>query len=89
MPLDELLAWIPQGDPDAALARLPAFPEWMDEGYRAKNVWPSFADALRRLHTPEGEADVAPSAPAAHSMETSIDFFSPYLMALVRRLVRT
>ena len=47
-----------------ALARLPAFPEWMDEGYRAKNVWPSFADALRRLHAPEGEADVAPSAPA-------------------------
>jgi ATP-dependent DNA helicase RecG len=47
-----------------ALARLPAFPEWMDEGYRAKNAWPSFADALRRLHAPEGEADVAPSAPA-------------------------
>src|SRR4029079_16445116 len=45
-----------------ALARLPAFPEWMDEGYRAKNVWPSFADALRRLHAPEG--DVPPSAPA-------------------------
>jgi ATP-dependent DNA helicase RecG len=47
-----------------ALATLPTFPEWMDEGYRAKNAWSSFADALRRLHAPEGEADLLPSAPA-------------------------
>jgi ATP-dependent DNA helicase RecG len=47
-----------------ALARLPAFPDWMDEGYRAKNAWPSFADALKRLHAPESEADLSPSTPA-------------------------
>src|SRR4029078_8276983 len=40
------------------------FPEWMDEGYRAKNAWPSFADALPRRRPREGEGDVAPSAPA-------------------------
>jgi ATP-dependent DNA helicase RecG len=47
-----------------ALATLPTFPEWMDEGYRARNAWPSFVDALRRLHAPKREADVALSAPA-------------------------
>jgi ATP-dependent DNA helicase RecG len=47
-----------------ALGRLPALPEWMDEGFRAKNAWPSFAEALQRLHAPETEADFAPSSPA-------------------------
>jgi ATP-dependent DNA helicase RecG len=47
-----------------ALGRLPALPEWMDESFRAKNAWPSFAEAVQRLHAPEAEADFAPSAPA-------------------------
>jgi ATP-dependent DNA helicase RecG len=47
-----------------ALSRLPAFPEWLDDGFRSKNGWPSFAEALQHLHAPEGVADLAPSAPA-------------------------
>ena len=46
------------------LARLPALPEWMDASFRAKNAWPSFAEAVQRLHAPEAEADFAPSVPA-------------------------
>jgi ATP-dependent DNA helicase RecG len=46
------------------LARLPALPEWIDAGWRKQNSWPSFADALKRLHAPETEADLTPSAPA-------------------------
>ncbi len=47
-----------------ALARLPAFPEWIDDAFRVRNAWPSFAEALQRLHAPKSEADLAPSTPA-------------------------
>ena len=47
-----------------ALHRLPALPEWIDTGFLAENAWPSFAEALARLHAPEAEADLLPSAPA-------------------------
>ena len=33
-------------------------------GFLAKNGWPSFAEAIARLHAPETEADLLPSAPA-------------------------
>jgi ATP-dependent DNA helicase RecG len=48
----------------AALQQVPAVPEWSDAEFRAKNAWPSFADALAKLHAPEAEADLLPSAPA-------------------------
>ncbi|MGH6792346.1 MAG: ATP-dependent DNA helicase RecG, partial [Methyloceanibacter sp.] len=47
-----------------ALTKLPKLPEWIDAAFRAKNEWPSFAEALLRLHAPESEADLAPSSPA-------------------------
>src|SRR6185437_1793848 len=33
-----------------ALGRLPDLPEWMDAGFRVKNAWPPFGEAVRRLH---------------------------------------
>ena len=47
-----------------ALARLPALPEWIDAAWRERNAWPSFADALDRMHSPETSADLEPSSPA-------------------------
>ena len=47
-----------------ALQRLPSLPEWTDAAFLAKQAWPSFAEALARLHAPEAEADLLPSAPA-------------------------
>ena len=47
-----------------ALARLPSLPEWIDPSFLAQNTWPSFAEALARLHAPESETDLLPSAPA-------------------------
>jgi ATP-dependent DNA helicase RecG len=47
-----------------ALGKMPTLPEWVDEAYHAKNAWPSFGEALQRLHAPEVEADLAASAPA-------------------------
>ncbi len=47
-----------------AMQHLPSLPEWMNAGFLAKQAWPSFAEALVRLHAPETEADLLPSAPA-------------------------
>ena len=47
-----------------ALRELPTLPDWMDQGFRARQAWPSFAEALQRLHAPQEEADFLPSAPA-------------------------
>ena len=47
-----------------ALQHLPSLPEWTDAAFLAKQAWPSFAEALARLHAPEAEADLLPSAPA-------------------------
>jgi ATP-dependent DNA helicase RecG len=45
-----------------ALDRLPEMPEWSDRDWVARQDWPGFAPALRRLHAPQAEADLGPSA---------------------------
>jgi ATP-dependent DNA helicase RecG len=47
-----------------ALARLPALPEWIDPGLLPQNAWPSFAEAVAKLHAPESDADLLPAVPA-------------------------
>lgn len=48
----------------AALARLPAMPEWIDPVQKAQAGWPDWAAALRRAHAPEGPQDLGPEHPA-------------------------
>ncbi len=48
---------------EAALAKLPPLPEWQDEAWLARQRWPSFADALRKLHRPAEPTDVVPETP--------------------------
>ncbi|MGD9801019.1 MAG: ATP-dependent DNA helicase RecG [Parvularculaceae bacterium] len=47
-----------------AIERLPTLDEWQVPAWIAKNKYPSFGDALRRLHAPQSPADLSPSAPA-------------------------
>jgi ATP-dependent DNA helicase RecG len=47
-----------------ALAKIPALPEWIDVGFNAQNAWSSFGGAIAKLHAPENDADLLPSAPA-------------------------
>jgi ATP-dependent DNA helicase RecG len=49
---------------DAALARIPALPEWQDAAWVAREQFPSFADALRHLHRPSQPHDIALESPA-------------------------
>ncbi len=48
----------------AALAELPALPEWQDAAWLERRRWPGWADALTRAHNPEDEADLATTTAA-------------------------
>jgi ATP-dependent DNA helicase RecG len=46
---------------DAALGKVPALPEWQDEAWRAREGFPSFGEALKRVHRPVEPADIEPA----------------------------
>ncbi|MDB5410155.1 MAG: recG [Rhodospirillales bacterium] len=43
----------------AALSRIRALPEWLDAGLQKREGWVAWHEALRRIHAPESEADLA------------------------------
>ena len=49
---------------DLALERLPQLPEWQDPAWLARNHYPAFAQALRRIHRPETPDDLMPQSAA-------------------------
>jgi len=49
---------------EAALARMPALPEWQDAAWMAQQNWPSFSEALSSLHRPAAPENVEPQSPA-------------------------
>ena len=67
MPLHEPVYALTEGLPAksmakairGALAKVPALPEWQDLAYLKARGWPSFADALGKVHAPMHEADLA------------------------------
>ncbi|RWE73634.1 MAG: ATP-dependent DNA helicase RecG, partial [Mesorhizobium sp.] len=42
-----------------ALGRLPELPEWQDDAFMRRHTFPSFSDALSRIHHPNVPIDVA------------------------------
>jgi ATP-dependent DNA helicase RecG len=56
---------------EAALAKLPPLPEWQDAAWLARQQWPSFADAMRKLHRPAEPEEVLPAA--AHCSRLAFD----------------
>ncbi|WP_102107922.1 ATP-dependent DNA helicase RecG [Oceaniglobus roseus] len=48
----------------SALDRAPELPEWIDPGQLAKAGWPSWREALRQAHGPEGVAGLSAEHPA-------------------------
>jgi ATP-dependent DNA helicase RecG len=47
-----------------ALTQMPPLPEWIDAGLLAQKAWPPLGEAIAKLHAPESDADLLPSAPA-------------------------
>lgn len=48
----------------AALARAPELPEWIDPAQKAQAGWPDWHEALGRAHTPRAMGDLSPANPA-------------------------
>ncbi len=46
-----------------AVERVPDLPEWQEPRWLAARGWPSFREAVARLHGPQGAGDVSPGAP--------------------------
>ncbi len=49
---------------EAALARVPMLPEWQDAALLAREHWPSWNEAVRKLHAPETLSDTDFATPA-------------------------
>src|SRR5436305_13679208 len=68
----------------AALERLPDLPEWLDPALRTRRHWPGWGEALAAVHSPESEADLAPSTPARERLAYDEILASQLAVALVR-----
>jgi ATP-dependent DNA helicase RecG len=71
-----------------ALTKLPTLPEWIDADFRAKNEWPSFGEAVSRLHAPESEADLASSAPARARLAYDELLANQLALAVIRQRLK-
>src|SRR6185437_10389501 len=69
---------------DAALARLPALPEWLDPGLLRQRRWPPWGAALSAAHAPAGEAELAADAPARQRLAYDELLANQLAIALVR-----
>ena len=68
----------------AALDRARDLPEWIDSSLAERRMWPSWAEAVRRVHTPAGEPDLAPADPVRERLAYDEVFASQLAVALVR-----
>jgi ATP-dependent DNA helicase RecG len=73
---------------DSALGRLPSLPEWQDLSWLARERFPDFGEALRRLHRPAEPADVLPEGPAWSRLAYDELLAGQVALALVRAHLR-
>ncbi|HUI20835.1 MAG TPA: ATP-dependent DNA helicase RecG [Methylocella sp.] len=73
---------------DAALAKIPALPEW--HGPKALSILaaPSFAEALRQVHQPETPQAIEPEAPARRRLAYDELLASQLALALMRSKIK-
>ena len=72
----------------ASLARLPALTEWQDRDWLERNVYPSFAEALRRLHHPQSPEDLSPESTAWSRLAYDEFLAGQLALALLRAHMR-
>ncbi|HEV2301842.1 MAG TPA: ATP-dependent DNA helicase RecG [Stellaceae bacterium] len=68
----------------AAVERAPALPEWIDPALIERRGWPSWQDAVKGVHAPRSEADLAPSHPARERLAYDEILGSQLAVAVVR-----
>jgi len=72
----------------AALDRLPELPEWADAALLARERWPGFGEALRRVHEPRDMADLDPASPARRRLAHDEFLAGQLALALMRERMR-
>ena len=73
---------------DAAVARIPALPEWQDAAWLKTRGFPPFAEALKRLHRPNDLADILPQSPAWSRLAYDELLAGQLALAMVRAHMR-
>ena len=73
---------------DGALHQIPQLPEWIDPAFLAKQGWPSFGEAITRLHAPQTEADLLPSAPARARLAYDELLANQLALAIIRQRLK-
>ncbi|MDP2618751.1 MAG: ATP-dependent DNA helicase RecG [Hyphomicrobiales bacterium] len=67
-----------------AVARVRELPEWIDAEMRAARNWPSFTEAVRRIHMPEHPGDIAALGPPVERLAYDELLAGQLVLALVR-----
>ena len=73
---------------EAALARTPDLPEWIDGPLLAREGWPDWRTALRTAHAPAGVGDLAFTVPARQRLAYDELFAHQVTLALARSQLR-
>jgi ATP-dependent DNA helicase RecG len=72
----------------AALAEVPALPEWLERSTVSHGGWASWADALRTAHSPESTLELDPNAKARQRLAYDELLANQLALALVRTRMR-
>ncbi|MBW9061984.1 ATP-dependent DNA helicase RecG [Rhizobium herbae] len=73
---------------EAALARIPDFPEWIDDALLEKQSFASARDCFLALHEPRDETDLDPQAPARRRLAYDEFLAGQLSLSLVRQRLR-
>jgi len=71
-----------------ALGRLPSLPEWIDGSLKLREGWPDWAAAIRSVHAPESNGDLAQTAPARQRLAYDELFAHQVTLSLARASLR-
>jgi ATP-dependent DNA helicase RecG len=66
-----------------AQSRAPDLPEWQDPAWLAREKFPTWREAIVRLHEPQGEADLSPLA--VHRRRLAYDELLAHQLAMAQR----
>jgi ATP-dependent DNA helicase RecG len=70
---------------DAALARAPQVPDWLDPEFAARRRWPDWHDAVRAAHAPQRAEDLLPNTPPRERLAFDELLSNQLALALVRQ----
>lgn len=73
---------------EAAIARLPQFPEWVDLSLTQREGFPTVTEAFQELHDPQDETDIDPQSKARRRLAYDEFLAGQVSLALVRQKIR-